>query len=98
MAGRKAPVQGPGYHPHIIVHGGRGEALGVWFTDAILFELGKCHYAEILGPYDLVDYSEVVKDARFTVVEGSKVVGEGRVIAVSVMDNESKTIPSEKEQ
>jgi hypothetical protein len=85
--GRKiAPKGSPvnGFKCSIIMHGGSGEALSFMFSEKIEMELGKLHFTEISSLLDgMDDYKEVVKDAKFSVVEGTKVVGEGRVMAVS---------------
>jgi hypothetical protein len=80
----KSGVDGGFYSPHIVIHGGNGEMLGIYFSERVDFEFGKVEFTEIRSQYPEVDYSQIVKDARFTIIEGPKVVGEGRVMAVSV--------------
>lgn len=81
--GRDVPVMGGDYSPHLIIKGGNGDKLGVDFTDKILFDFDKSHVSEVVCIYDNVDYSQIVVNAEFDVLEGSKVVATGHVIATN---------------
>jgi translation elongation factor EF-Tu-like GTPase len=93
---RTAPILTPQYRPHIVIQSpevrralddddgvNREAYLGICFLDApIDFQPG--HAAEVtleLMYHPRVDYGQVLPDATFTVREGGKVVGYGRVIA-----------------
>jgi hypothetical protein len=71
------------YRPHFRV--GNGELLGVQFmagpADPVAPGTGDVR-ATVRFPYwPLVNYNALVEGARFEIVEGSRVVGYGRVIA-----------------
>ena len=83
--GRSTPVHlgedGPGhYRPHFRV-GDSGEWLGVEFVDGPgLVAPGQRTYATVRFLYEsTVDYSPLAVGARFTIVEGPRVVGHGTV-------------------
>lgn len=84
----------PSYRPHLVVgdperrfaivdDGGRGEEayLGVHFTGSGQpLPPGVEHTVELSLVYPGVDYSALVAGARFTIQEGGKIVGFGRVL------------------
>jgi hypothetical protein len=85
--GRKGPLDlcndRPGeYRPHLRVIGGSGEMLGVAFMDGPDDPIppGGKTFATIKALYPDVSYRELVEGAEFEIVEGSRVVGRGRVI------------------
>lgn len=67
------------YRPHLVV--GNGKYLGVIFLTAPEFVEPHQSFAATLGLvyYPNVDYSALVPGAEFTVREGTRVVGRGRV-------------------
>jgi hypothetical protein len=71
------------YRPHVRVCGGSGEMLGVAFMDGPddAVEPGASTYATIKSLYEPgVSYDELIEGAEFEILEGSKVVGLGRVV------------------
>ena len=86
--GRQLPViDSRQYMPHLVVGdaGQRAESeedyLGVRFTgDGRQLPAGHEHQLVLELMYPGVDYSRLVKGARFTIREGSKIVGFGRVM------------------
>ena len=70
------------YRPHFRVHGGDGEYLGVEFVDGPddLVSPGGSTHATVRFMYEpKVCYDALVVGAQFDVMEGSLVVGTGRV-------------------
>jgi len=85
------------YRPHLVVEDPQrrvaltdgvepasGDYLGVWFTgDGRELRAGIEHRVILeLVYYPGVDYSALVPDATFTVREGSRTVGFGRVVEI----------------
>jgi translation elongation factor EF-Tu-like GTPase len=70
------------YRPHLVV--GSGEYLGVCFLHASKIEArpGDTVSATVALVYPGVDYSALVPDAVFKVLEGAQVVATGRVLAL----------------
>lgn len=68
------------YRPHLVV--GSGQHLGVIFLTAPEFVDPHQSFVATLGLvyYPDIDYSALVPGAEFTVREGARVVGQGRVI------------------
>jgi hypothetical protein len=87
QGGRRTPVclstdGAAGYRPHFRVRGGDGEFLGVEFVDGPDDPVspGGSTYATVRFTYEPeVCYDALVVDAPFEVMEGSRVVGTGRV-------------------
>lgn len=85
--GRETPLDlcndRPGrYRPHLRAVGGSGEMLGVAFMDGPDDPIapGGKTYATIKFLYEpQVSYAELIKGARFEILEGTKVVGHGWV-------------------
>jgi hypothetical protein len=70
------------YRPHLRVIGGSGEMLGVAFMDGPDNPIppGGKTFATIKSLYEPdVSYRELVEGAEFEILEGAKVVGNGRV-------------------
>lgn len=67
-----------GYRPHFVINGDT-EMLGVEFLESDLKEFDKFGEAKVKLFYDNVDYSKLSKGVTFNIVEGSSVVGEGKV-------------------
>ncbi|MBA4148962.1 MAG: hypothetical protein H0X66_12670 [Verrucomicrobia bacterium] len=67
------------YRPHLVVGG--GEYLGVIFLAAPEFIEPQQSFVATLGLayHPQVDYSALVPGAEFTVREGARIVGRGRV-------------------
>ena len=67
------------YRPHLVV--GSGDYLGVIFQTAPEFVQPQISFTATLGLvyYPKVDYAALVPGAEFTVREGARVVGRGRV-------------------
>ena len=79
QGGRHQPCLFTGYRPHFVVV--PGELLGVEFIavpDTVLPNIQVD--ARVRLPYD-VDYSSLSPGASFTIVEGSRRVGHGHVVA-----------------
>jgi translation elongation factor EF-Tu-like GTPase len=70
------------YRPHLVV--GEGEYLGVMFLSAPQSVQAQSSFTATLGLlyHPNVDYSPLVPGAEFTVREGPRVVGRGRVLKV----------------
>ena len=85
--GRKTPIclstDAPGrYRPHFRVCNGDGEMLGVEFVDGPDESIlpGDSTYATVRFVYEPeVSYDALVVDARFEVLEGSRVVATGQI-------------------
>ncbi|TDX79147.1 hypothetical protein EDF35_2381 [Rathayibacter sp. PhB151] len=80
--GRQAPIGLDGrYRPHAVVVGGDGTHLGVIVrsSEAAEVEPGETSEVTLQLLYD-IDYSSLSAGADFTIVEGSKSVGDGRVL------------------
>jgi len=79
--GRSTPFcpKGGGYRPHLRV--GAGEMLGVQFVDGP-DEVAPGAKAEVIMQllYQGVDYSSLLPGAKFTVLEGLRVVATGIVV------------------
>lgn len=70
------------YKPHLRVHGGDGEYLGVEFVDGPdrLIAPGEGTYATLQFMYETqLSYDALAVGAIFDVCEGNRVVGSGRV-------------------
>jgi hypothetical protein len=70
------------YRPHLCVHGGDGEYLGVEFIDGPdrLIAPGEGTYATVRFMYEpQVSYEALEVGASFDICEGGRVVGSGRV-------------------
>lgn len=66
------------YRPHFVINCDT-EMLGVEFLESDLKEFDKFGEAKVKLLYDNVDYSKLLKGVTFNIVEGSLVVGEGKV-------------------
>lgn len=67
-----------GYRPHLVISGDT-KMLGVEFTGLDLTEFNKFGEAKVKFLYDNVDYSKLSKGVTFNIMEGSLVVGDGKV-------------------
>jgi translation elongation factor EF-Tu-like GTPase len=70
------------YRPHLCVHGGNGEYLGVEFIDGPdrMIAPGEGTYATVRLMYEpQVSYDALSVGATFDIREGGKTVGTGRV-------------------
>jgi translation elongation factor EF-Tu-like GTPase len=85
--GRRSPVwlnegaEGR-YMPHLCVHGGDGEYLGVEFVDGPdrMIAPGEGTYATVRFMYEpQVSYDALAVGVSFAVCEGGRVVGSGRI-------------------
>jgi translation elongation factor EF-Tu-like GTPase len=82
MGGRtRAAALDGRYRPHLQV--GSGEPLGVEVTSADQSEVlpGESASVKIRLLYDTVDYSALTPGAKFSVLEGPRVIGVGEVLA-----------------
>ncbi len=85
--GRQQPLNlcndNPGqYRPHFRVIGGSGELLGVAFMDGPDDPVlpGEQTFATVQFLYaPAVSYGELLEGAQFEILEGPKVVGQGRI-------------------
>src|SRR5690348_15477121 len=68
------------YRPHLAV--GKGERLGVTFLTAPEDIRANVPFTAILAlvHYPNVNYASLVPEAEFTIHEGSRIVGRGRVL------------------
>ncbi|MDO5105928.1 hypothetical protein [Capnocytophaga sp.] len=64
------------YRPHLVVKG-ETEYLGVRFIEGEVTEFDKPVLCTIAVLYDTVDYSKMIEDTPFFIMEGAKAVGEG---------------------
>lgn len=81
IGGRKGPAGLDGqYRPHLQV--GQGELLGVEFAGLGQHEVRPGESASVVLRllYDTVDYSALTPGARFSIMEGQRVVGIGEVL------------------
>lgn len=78
---KKSELPSCPYRPHFIAQGSN-EMLGVEFehSDLIMFD----SFARVVVKlfYNGVDYSQLNENARFCVVEGNTIVGEGYVLGI----------------
>ena len=67
------------YRPHFVVNGD-SEYLGVEFLELDVKEYGVFGKALVKPLYDNVGYHKLNKGVHFNIVEGSVLVGEGKVL------------------
>ena len=79
--GRKPPKLFNGYRPHMVIN--PNELLGIIFTSVPDKVLSNQVVKVGLSPAYLgtVDYSAVIPGAKFQIVEGARVVGNGHIIS-----------------
>ncbi len=67
------------YMPHIVINGTK-EYLGVVFIDADIFEFDKQGTGIIKTLYKIENYKDLTIGTEFTIREGNKIVGNGKII------------------
>jgi len=79
--GRKPPKLFNGYRPHIVIK--PDELLGIIFKSVPEKVLSNQAVKVLLAPayIDTVDYSAIKPGAKFQIVEGKRVVGNGHIIS-----------------
>jgi translation elongation factor EF-Tu-like GTPase len=80
------PISLDGYRPHFRINND-SELFGVMFKDLYLNVPKEKVIAKVsLVYYPLVDYKNLIKEKEFMILEGNKVVGNGRIISSSLFD------------
>jgi len=69
------------YMPHIVIDGTK-EYLGVAFIDADIFEFDKKGTGIIKTLYKIENYKDLTVGTEFTIREGNKIVGKGKIIEI----------------
>ncbi|MCL1992642.1 MAG: hypothetical protein FWG66_06825 [Spirochaetes bacterium] len=82
---RKSPPGGA-YRPHFVVQNSSGEYLGVQFVDLEEAPFGSRVPAKAALLFPGVDYSPLIENARFLIMEGANAVGEGILLKRYVKD------------
>ena len=74
-------LNGAAYRPHLVVKGTK-EYLGIEFVSADVDEFDTPGRAEIVTLYSLALYENLNEGAEFTIREGPKIVGTGKILSV----------------
>ena len=74
-------LNGAAYRPHLVVKGTK-DYLGIEFVSADVDEFDTPGRAEIVTLYSLALYENLNEGAEFTIREGPKIVGTGKILSV----------------
>ena len=80
---RAKGVPGPHYRPQFQIIGSSNGPIDMQFTEEIRLVRGERFVTEIESIFEGADYSEFKTGKKFVICEGSRVVGDGRILATS---------------